>query len=238
LPNLESLDYCTRERDGAILTVTLARPERDNALPAAASRELAGVFDAFAADPSLHVAILTGAGDVFCAGVEPENGAAHPATGFGGVTGRLDLTKPLIAAVNGDAAAEGFELALACDLVVAVEDARFVFDHLRRGRMSRDGGIHRLVRELPMKRAMAILLAGDPISAPEGVALGFVNDLCARGDAAAVARQWAHRLLENGIAGLQATKHAALHGLAQGSLHAALTARYDGLERFAAEHRR
>ena len=123
--------YASVERDGPLTLVTIQRPDSRNALNRAAHEELADIFDVFAADPDQWVAILTGAGDkAFCAGQDLKaqaDGAdlRPPPRGFGGLSSRFDLDKPVIAAINGIAFGGGFELALACDIIVALESAKF-----------------------------------------------------------------------------------------------------------------
>jgi enoyl-CoA hydratase/carnithine racemase len=224
----EELRFCQVTRQKSVLVVILCRPEVDNALHAAANAELAHIFDAFVADPDLNVAIVTGTGQrAFCAGLDPHG--AHeplPATGFAGLTARFDNWKPVIAAVNGDARAEGFELALACDLIVASEQASFALDQPLRGQTAGADGIHRLVRQIPLKRAMAALLTGGSVTAPEGVLLGLVNDICGREDVLACAHSWAERILNCDARAVRATKQAALTGLQAPSLRAAMIASY------------
>jgi acetyl-CoA C-acetyltransferase len=194
--------YCLRDREGPLLIVTLNRSEQRNSLGPDAIAELVRVFDEFEADTTLRAVILTGAGEVFCAGTEVRDAQ------FAELTRRLGAGKPVVAAVNGDARAEGFELALACDLIIAVEDARFTLGQ------PANGAAQQLVRQIPLKRAMAVMLAGRPVTAPEGVALGFVNDLCARGEALATARTWAQSIVERGARDLRDTKQAAMQTLA------------------------
>ena len=140
------------ERDGPITTVTLNRPEVMNALHSPAHFELGEVFDAFAADPEQWVAIVTGAGErAFSAGNDLKHQAGggkmgSPPSGFAGLTTRFDLTKPLIAAVNGVAMGGGFEIALACDIIIASENAVFALPEPRVGLAALAGGLHRLPR--------------------------------------------------------------------------------------------
>jgi len=132
------------ERDGHLLVVTINRPEVYNACHPMANEELAAEFDRFAADPDLWVAIITGAGDkAFCTGNDLKYHAdlrartgerpKHPPLGFAGLTARFDLDKPVIAAVNGVAMGGGFEIALACDIIIASEQAVFALPEPRVG---------------------------------------------------------------------------------------------------------
>ncbi|MET0363702.1 MAG: enoyl-CoA hydratase-related protein, partial [Sphingobium sp.] len=172
--------YVEVERDGPLTIVTINRPEVHNALNAEAHDELEAIFDAFAADDAQWVAIITGAGvKAFCAGHDLKQQAAgggltNPPTGFAGMTSRFDLDKPVIAAVNGLAMGGGFELALACDIVVAAQNASFALPEVKVGIAALGGGIQRLPREIGLKRAMGMLLTGRRLSADEGLALGFV----------------------------------------------------------------
>ena len=158
--------FCTAERDGRLLTVTLNRPERYNALHWPAHFELAEVWDEFAADPGLWVAIVTGAGDkAFCAGNDLRfqaegNIRKRCPTGFAGLTERYDLNKPVIAAVNGFSMGGGFETALACDLIVAAQNAVFALPEPRVGLMAGAGGVHRLPRMIGQKQALGMILTG------------------------------------------------------------------------------
>jgi enoyl-CoA hydratase/carnithine racemase len=226
-------EFCTTRRDGHVFTVTLNRPEVLNALHAAANRELGGVFDAFEADPELWVAVVTGAGDrAFCAGNDLKVQAAggeleFPRAGFGGLTSRTSCVKPLIAAVNGVAMGGGFEIALACDLIIASERAVFALPEPRVGLAALAGGIHRLARQIPLKHAMGMLLTGRRVSAQEGKALGFVNEVVPHGELLAAARRWADEILECAPLSVRATKQAAMAGLDTPSLSAAMDGRYD-----------
>jgi crotonobetainyl-CoA hydratase len=156
--------------------------------------------------------------------------APLPASGFGGLTRRFDLPKPIVAAVNGDALDEGFELVLACDLVVANEDARFAMQQGLWGRAPVEGGVQRLVRQIPLKKAMAALLTGAPLSAAEGVLLGFVNDITGFDQVVPLARQWADRIQKLSPRSVRAIKQSAMLGLEKGSLAEACGAEYPELK--------
>jgi enoyl-CoA hydratase/carnithine racemase len=174
-------DFCTSDRDGPILTVTINRPDVMNALHPPANLELEEIFNEFVSNPGLWVAIITGAGNrAFSAGNDlkfqaSEGGGAvtAPVTGFAGLTNRLDNTKPVIAAVNGVAMGGGFEIALACDLIIASENAVFALPEPRVGLAALAGGVHRLPRQIGLKRAMGMLLTGRRVSAAEGLELAM-----------------------------------------------------------------
>ena len=157
--------------------VTLNRPQVLNALHPPAHFELAEVFDAFADDANLWIAVIRGAGErSFCTGTDLKVRAQlgqdeYPASGFAGLTRRFDLDKPVVAAVNGLALGGGLEIALACDLIIAAEHARFGFPEPRVGLAAMGGGVHRLVRQLPDKVAMGLLLTGRQFSAQEALGL-------------------------------------------------------------------
>ena len=143
-----SYRFCEVDSSDGVLVVTINRPERRNALNRSASFELHEVFEEFERAPENRVAIITGAGDkAFCAGADLKSTEertsledAVPASGFGGLTDRFDRTKPVIAAVNGFAMGGGFEIALACDLVIAADSASFGLPEPRRGLGGRQRG--------------------------------------------------------------------------------------------------
>jgi enoyl-CoA hydratase/carnithine racemase len=221
-------EFCKVEREGRLTIVTLNRPEVMNALHADAHEELARVFDDFASDPGQWVAIVTGAGErAFSAGNDLKVTAAGgrkpwPASGFAGLTQRFDLDKPVIAAVNGIAMGGGFEIALACDLIVAAENAVFALPEPRVGLAALAGGLHRLPREIGAKQALGMILTGRRVSAEEGKALGFVNEVVPAGEAVAAARRWAAVIMEASPMSVRASKQAVYRGLAEPTLEDAL----------------
>jgi enoyl-CoA hydratase/carnithine racemase len=230
-------EFCRAERDGHVLTVTIDRPEVMNAIHPPASFELAAVFDEFAAADDLWVAIVTGAGDrAFCAGNDLKYQAAGgrlewPPSGFGGITLRFDLWKPVIAAVNGVAMGGGFEIVLACDLAVASERAVFALPEPRVGLAALAGGMHRLPRQIAFKPAMGMLLTGRRVEAREALALGIVNEVVPPAELIGAARRWADAILECSPVSVRTTKEVALRGLGHASLEAAIRARYEATAR-------
>ena len=225
---MAAYEFCKVEREGALTIVTLNRPDVMNALHPAAHFELADAFDAFAADPEQWVAIVTGAGDrAFSAGNDLKYQASGgkmsaPPSGFGGLASRFDLDKPVIAAVNGIAMGGGFEIALACDIIVAAETAVFALPEPRVGLAALAGGLHRLPREIGAKRALGMILTGRRVSAQEGASLGFVNEVVAPGELMAAARRWASQILALSPMSVRASKQAVYRGLAESSVQNAL----------------
>lgn len=217
---MESEHILTQAENG-VLTVTLNRPEKLNAITPPMHMALEAAFDRFAADEALHVCIVAGAGErAFCAGSDLtafDAKAPYPKTGYAGLAQRYDLAKPTIAAVNGLALGGGFELALACDLIVASEKAVFGLPEPKVGLIAIGGGIHRLVRQAGLKRAMGPLLTGRNISAREGLEMGFVSEL-AEGDALAAARELAEQILACAPLAVRLTKALAMWGLDQTTL--------------------
>lgn len=212
------LEFIRYEKHDHVATITVNRPQVMNALHPPASEELDRVWDDFAADGDARVAILTGAGDrAFSAGNDLKWTASEgmprmPKTGFGGITSRFDLWKPIIAAVNGVALGGGLELALACDIVIAAEHATLGLPEPRVGLMAAAGGVHRLPREIPLKIAMGMLLTGRHVGAAEAARHGLVNEVVPGPRLLATARRWAAEIVECSPLSIQATKQAALQG--------------------------
>jgi crotonobetainyl-CoA hydratase len=212
-------EFAKVDRKGRLTVVTLNRPEVMNALHSPAHFELHRVFDDFANDPEQWVAIVTGAGDrAFSAGNDLKWQAAGgkrgwDKSGFGGLAERFDCDKPIIAAVNGVAMGGGFEIALACDLIIAAENAVFALPEPKVGLAALAGGLHRLPRQIGLKRAMGMILTGRHVSAKEGLELGFVNEVVPKGEALAGAERWANVILQNGPMSVRASKETAHRGL-------------------------
>jgi acetyl-CoA C-acetyltransferase len=220
--------YCRVERDGVITIVTIDRPEVMNCLSPAANAELAEVFDAFESDPGQWVAIITGAGDkAFCTGNDLKFTAKAmargesikpPLTGFAGLTSRFQRNKPVIAAVNGMAMGGGFEIALACDLIVASDTAQFALPEPKVGLAALAGGLLRLPRQIGLKQAMGIILTGRRVSAGDGLALGFVNQVTRPDDLMATARRWAQDISQNSPMSIRASMEIVRRGLDEATL--------------------
>jgi enoyl-CoA hydratase len=198
------------ERIGSTLLITIDRPQARNAVNAAVATQLAAALDDLESDPTLRAGVLTGAENTFSAGMDLKaalkgESPEIPGRGFGGLT-EAELTKPLIAAVEGFAMGGGFELALGCDLIVAGEDAQFGLPEVKRGLIAAGGGVIRLPKRIPHHLAMEFLLTGEPVTGRRAGELGLVNRVTPNGDAAAVALQLAEKLAENAPLALAAVK--------------------------------
>jgi enoyl-CoA hydratase/carnithine racemase len=231
-------EFCQVERDAHVLTVTIDRPEVMNALHPPANLELAEVFDDFCADDDLWVAIITGSGErAFSAGNDLKYQVAGGGElglapkGFGGITARYDNHKPLIAAVNGVAMGGGFEIALACDLIIASENAVFALPEPRVGLAALAGGMQRLPQQIPLKHAMGMLLTGRRVSAREGAELGFVNEVVAPGELLTAARRWSDEIAACSPLSVRASKQVAMASLDGGSIEEQMGRKYDQVHR-------
>ena len=216
------------EREGPVTVVTLNRPEVMNAVHSPMHFEMDAALNAFAADPDQWVGIITGAGErAFSAGNDLKHQAAggemrSPASGFAGITSRFDLAKPLIAAVNGVAMGGGFEIALACDIIIAAESAVFALPEPRVGLAALAGGMHRLPRTIGLKRAMGMILTGRRVDAREGLEFGFVNEVVPAAELMAAALRWAALIAECSPMSVRASKAAVLRGLDEPTLEDAI----------------
>jgi crotonobetainyl-CoA hydratase len=220
-----SYQYTIYEKKGHIAYVTLNRPEVMNALHYEAHVELNEIFNDFKQDENSWVAILTGAGErAFSAGNDLKATAAATARGerldapgrqipFGGITSGFECPKPIIAAVNGVAVGGGFEIALASDLIIAAETARFGLPEPRVGLIAGAGGVHRLPQQIGLKQAMGMLLTGKQITAQEAYRLGLVNEVVPASELMATAERWANEILECSPVSIRLTKEAAMAGL-------------------------
>ncbi|WP_375482671.1 enoyl-CoA hydratase-related protein [uncultured Jatrophihabitans sp.] len=172
------------EEQDSVLIMRIARVSKRNAINAVTTLALDAAMNQLEDDHSLRVGILTGAGEVFSAGTDLRTGSG-PATPRGGEYGvvRRKRTKPLVAAVEGPAFGGGFELALACDLIVASRTARFALPETQRGVVATSGALFRAMRAMPLHVAKELLVAGGELDAERGYHLGFVNRVSAPGEA-------------------------------------------------------
>jgi enoyl-CoA hydratase/carnithine racemase len=228
-------EFIGYDKTGHVATITINRPEVMNALHPPAHEELSAAWDDVEADGDVWVAIITGTGDrAFSAGNDLKWSAAHgvpalPRGGFGGICSRFDLWKPVIAAVNGVALGGGFEIALAADIVVAAEHARFGLPEPRVGLLAAAGGVHRLPRQMPFKLAMGFMLTGRPLSAADAARVGVVNEVVPGERLLDAARRWAAEIEECSPLAVQASKQAAHMGFGR-PLAEAVTGRYPLME--------
>ncbi|MFC0037102.1 crotonase/enoyl-CoA hydratase family protein [Actinomadura rayongensis] len=198
------------EEDGAVLVITINRPEARNAVNSAVAQGIAKALDELDSRKDLSIGILTGAGGTFCAGMDLKgfltgDNPTVEGRGFAGIVER-PAAKPLIAAVEGFALAGGCEVALSCDMVVAARDAQFGLPEPKRGLVAAGGGLLRLPQRIPFHIAMEIALTGDKYPADRMAELGFVNRLTETGGALAAAKELALKVAENAPLALAATK--------------------------------
>jgi enoyl-CoA hydratase/carnithine racemase len=230
--------FATYEKKGRIAVVTINRPERMNALHPPANLELDQIWNDFEKDPEVWVGIVTGTGDkAFSAGNDLRYTAEHGRdmvrfgeSGFGGLANRTSCWKPIIAAVNGYALGGGFEMALACDIIIAADHARVGLPEPKVGLMAGAGGVHRLPRMIPQKIAMGYILTARHMTAQEAHRLGVVNEVVPRAELMPTALKWANEILECSPISIRASKQAALLGL-QMPLDAALRMNFTETER-------
>ena len=198
------------ERDGSVLIVTINRPEARNAINRATSEAIAAAVDLLDADPAISIGILTGSGGHFCSGMDLKAFLAGERVelagrGLAGIT-ESPPKKPLIAAIEGFALAGGFEIALACDLIVASETAQFGLPEVRRGLIAGSGGLLRLPQRIPRQIALEYALTGSPMSAATARQWGLINRLTPAGGALDGARALAAEICANGPLAVRMTK--------------------------------
>lgn len=211
------------EKQGPIAYITLNRPNVLNAMDLRMHDELAVIWNDFEADDSIHIGVLSGAGDkAFSVGQDlkelahqQQNGTACISSfgskgkpGWPRLTERFDRVKPLIAKVQGYAFGGGFELALACDLIIASENAQFALPEARLGLIAGAGGVFRLSRQLPIKVAMGYLMTGRTITASKALALGLVNDVVPASELNACVDSWVQDILRCAPLSIRAIKEA------------------------------
>ncbi len=198
------------QRDGGVLTITINRPATRNAVDMAVAKSLADAIDQLDADDSLVVGVLTGAGNTFCSGMDLKAFSrgelpSIEGRGFAGFT-EAPPAKPIIAAVEGWALAGGCELALAADMIVAADDARFGLPEVKRGLVARAGGLLRLPKVLSYPVALRMALTGEPMTAADAYQLGLVVELTEPGRALEAALSLADTIAANAPLAVRATK--------------------------------
>ncbi|KZS63650.1 crotonase/enoyl-CoA hydratase family protein [Mycobacterium ostraviense] len=205
------------EHRGNVMVITINRPEARNAVNGAVSIAVGDALDDAQHDPDVRAVVITGVGDTsFCAGADLKAIARreniyhpdHADWGFAGYVHHF-IDKPTIAAVNGTALGGGTELALASDLVVAHERAKFGLPEVKRGLIAAAGGVFRIVNQLPRKLAMELLLTGEPITAADAYDWGLINQVVREGSVLDAALTLAARVTVNAPLSVQASKRIA-----------------------------
>jgi len=222
----DSNRYITVEKADRVTTITLNRPAVMNAINPEMHAELQAAFDDFAADPRRFVAVVTGAGErAFCAGSDLkvlDRHGRYPKNGYAGLIERYDLTKPVIAAVNGLALGGGFEIALACDVIIASDTASFGLPEPLVGAVALGGGLHRLPRQIGLKQAMGLILSSRRVSAEEAFRMGFVNEVTPAGELGAAVDRWCADILRASPMSIRASKETVMRGLGEPDVEVAM----------------
>ncbi|MCB9729730.1 MAG: crotonase/enoyl-CoA hydratase family protein [Deltaproteobacteria bacterium] len=200
------------ERDGHVLVITIDRPEARNAISPAVAAGIEAAIDELEGDDSLRAAVLTGAGTVFCAGADLREIAAGRAAalstergGFAGLV-RRKHDKPIVGAVQGDALAGGFEVALGCDLLVCAEGIRMGLPEVKRSLVALAGGLVELPRLIGEKLALELALTGDPTTPERLRDAGLVNRVVPKDEVIETALGLARRIAENGPLAVKASR--------------------------------
>ncbi|MCX2976105.1 crotonase/enoyl-CoA hydratase family protein [Candidatus Marimicrobium litorale] len=197
-----------------IMTVTLNRPKAKNAANRALAEGVAAAMDELDSNDAISVAIITGAGGTFCAGMDLKAfvSGEMPTVEGRGFAGLTEATprKPLIAAVEGYALAGGLELAISCDLIVTADNAKFGIPEVKRGLAAAAGGLMKLPRQIPPRLAMEMALTGDFISAQRAAEMGLVNEVVPAGTALEAAKALAGRIVSNGPLAVAVSKQVIL----------------------------
>ena len=193
-----------------IMTITLNRPQAKNAVNKAVAEQVAAAMEQLDSDDAIRVAIITGAGGTFCAGMDLKAFVTGEmpmveGRGFAGLT-EAPPRKPLIAAVEGFALAGGLEVMITCDLIVTADNAKFGIPEVKRGLAAAAGGLMRLPRQVPQRLAMELALTGDFIDAERAAAVGLVNRVVPAGTALEAARELAATICANGPMAVKVSK--------------------------------
>lgn len=202
-------EVVTTERVGRVLLIRMNRPAKRNAVNAAMTQGLDDALNLLDDDGDLWAGVLAGLPNVFSAGTDLASGSGEPTPrgGYYGVVRRRRST-PLVAAVEGGAYGGGFEIVLACDLVVAARNAVFALPEVSRGVVATSGGLFQAPKSLPLNVARELLLTGDPLTAERAWSLGLVNVLTDPGGALAGAMKLAQRVCENAPVSVRASLEA------------------------------
>lgn len=220
------MNYIKITRSGAVTTIALDRPRVMNVINPEMHFELQEAIDVFASDTDQHICVLTGAGDrAFCAGSDLRSIAdfkGYPPNGYAGLIERFDLAKPIIAAVNGLALGGGFEIVLACDIVIAADTASFGLPEPLVGAVALGGGLHRLARQIGLKQAMGMILTSRRVSAEEGFRCGFVNEVVPACELAAATARWCEAISKASPVSVRASKETVMRGLGEPDLASAM----------------
>ena len=203
------MKYIDILRDGPVTFIKINRPEAMNSITDEMHSDLNTAFDDFSSDKNQLVAVISGeGGKAFCAGSDLKDGinGSYPRGGYAGLINRFDLAKPVIAAVDGYALGGGFELALACDLILASKRSLFGLPEPLVGAVALGGGLHRLPRQIGQKNAMEIILTSRKYTADEGLRMGFVNKVVTHDKLMDVVKKYCDDILKGAPLAIQASK--------------------------------
>ena len=219
-----SFEFIKVEKKEHVTTITINRPAVMNCVNPMVSREMSTAINEFDEDPNAWIGVITGAGErAFSAGNDLRFQATHTKEemreagkdikgGFGGITARFDCYKPFIAAVNGLALGGGFEIALACDIIIAVEDAYFGLPEPRVGLWPGAGGVYRLSRQMPYHAAMSVIVAQRNLTAQQAFSYGIANEVVAREDLMTTVDKYVEDIMVGSPLSVRACKEAAING--------------------------
>jgi enoyl-CoA hydratase/carnithine racemase len=232
-------EFIKVQQKGRVTTVTINRPEVMNSISPLVSLEMSNAFNEFDADPEQWICIVTGAGEkAFSAGndlkFQAEQGPAKMREimkgvkgGLGGITSRFDCYKPFIAAVNGLALGGGFEIALACDIIIASENASFGLPEPRVGLMPAEGGVHRLPRQIPYHIAQYMIMTSKRITPQQAMQYGLVAEVVPLAELIPTAEKIAAEILLAAPLSIRAAKEGTVRGLNM-PLQEAVSAKFPG----------
>ena len=225
------MSYATIEvtTDDHITRVTMSRPEVLNAINQQMHDELQSAFDAYSHDDDQYLCVIAGAGDrAFSAGSDLKAIAkqgkpnVYPKSGYAGLIERFELDKPVIAAVDGVAVGGGFEVALACDILIATTRSRFGLPEPLIGAVALGGGMHRLARQVGLKQAMGLILTGEIIDAHAANQMGFITELVDPEALDDTVNEWCEKILRCAPLATRASKQTVMRGLDEASLQDAM----------------